>query len=147
VFIFQAIQLFQVGPVAVQGSFGVTYSDLTTTAIVTGLVDAHAGSAFDQTPSANLGSIDVGGGDIDITAIGNLFAKPNITSAGISGLASLSLAELNATVDGAVRAYVGQGIEVDAGSLDVLADASEMKAEALGLALAFAGLFAGSSGP
>ena len=115
-------------------------ADLEAHAIVSGTVDAHAGAAANTVPSSNIATIDVGSGDIDITAIGRMLAKPDIDSVGIAGGATVSDIELIADVTGTVHAYIGEGVDVDAGSVDVLADAPEMKAEALGLSLGFAGL-------
>ncbi|MGD8331638.1 MAG: hypothetical protein PVJ49_19555, partial [Acidobacteriota bacterium] len=129
---------------AVQASGIATVAILEANATVSGTVDAHAGAGVGTTPSSTTGKVDVGNGDIDITAIGHMKAKPDILSVGVGGLATVSDIELNADVTGVVRAYVGEGMEIDAGSLDVLADAPEMFAEALGLSLSFAGLFAGS---
>jgi hypothetical protein len=56
----------------------------------------------------------------------------------------VSLIEQNATVTGAVRAYVGQGVDLDASGLAILADAPEMKANVQGASITIGGLVGGS---
>ena len=107
---------------------------------VSGLVDAHAGAPAGTTPSNRLADIDVGQGSVLIDARGSMVATPDITAVGVAGGVALSGLKLRAIVNGAVRGYVGEGIELDAGSLRVNADAPVMLANAIGGTVNIAGL-------
>jgi hypothetical protein len=115
-------------------------ADLDAHAVVSGTVDAHAGAGANTTPSSSIGTIDVGGGDIDITALGDMLATPDITAVDIAGGVTISDITMLAEVTGTVRAYIGEGVEVDAGGVAILADAPVMKALADLLTVNIAGL-------
>ena len=96
---------------------------MTANANVTGTVDAHIGSASGVSPSlSNIGIVNIDG-QVNVTAIGNMYAAPTVVSLGGALAVAISLIEQNATVSGTVRGYVGQGIDLDAGGLAILADA------------------------
>ncbi|MEQ1826278.1 MAG: hypothetical protein ABL921_10035, partial [Pirellula sp.] len=108
-------------------------------AFITGTVDAHIGSASGTTPSSDLSIVGVGGGQVNVNAAAKMTATPTIFSFG-AGAASVSALFPTATIDGKVRAYVGEGVDIDAGGLMVKASAPILHAQAHALGIGFGGL-------
>ncbi|HET9217460.1 MAG TPA: LEPR-XLL domain-containing protein, partial [Terriglobia bacterium] len=124
---------------------GIDLNFIKATAKVTGLMDAHIGAPANELLGPNLASVNVGNGAIDIHAKGSMQATPHIIAGGLSGLADITDLDLTALVSGTVRSYIGEGVEIDAGTLTILADAPVMKAMAQTLEISIAGIASGSN--
>ena len=105
---------------------GVTVVDVDTT--VTGVVDAHVGSAAGTTPVSAVADLDLIG-DLDIDADAVMTVSPSITEFGLS-LFSVSVLYPSAWLQGAVRAYIGEGVDVDAANIHIEASAPSLSAVA-----------------
>ncbi len=91
-------------------------------ATVSGIVDAHVGSAAGTTPDPDAGTLTVNG-DLKIDAHGDMFADPSVQEAGFSLGANVGDMTITGIVDGVVRAYIGEGVVVSADSVEITADA------------------------
>ncbi|GGO80245.1 hypothetical protein GCM10011348_16530 [Marinobacterium nitratireducens] len=113
-------------------------------AVVSGSVDAHVGAAAETAASNNLGFVDVQGGSVAINAVADMLAKPELTGIGLAGGVYIGNYELLGEVTGNVLAYIGEGVDVDAGNVAILADATQMMADTQSVAVNIAGLVAAS---
>ena len=113
--------------IKISGLVGV--SVLTSYATVSGIVDAHVGAGANTVASNDIGTVDVGTGTLAITANGRMKALPDLFSFGLAGAVSVSAITVGSTIDGAVRSYIGEGMDVDAGTINITATAPEMEAK------------------
>ena len=97
------------------------------TAIVQGTVDAHVGAVAGSTPAVNSTVVTLTG-DVDVAASSTMTANAT-ANGGAGGAISVAVMLPSATVSGVTRAYVGEGTNLDAGTLDVTA-ASAMQSNA-----------------
>ena len=116
----------------------------TANAIVSGLVDAHIGTAANATPGSTLTVVNTGSGAVTVDARSSMSATPTVTAIAVAGGVSISDLTMFATISGKTRAYVGEGTDLDAGSLSVAADAPTMNATANLQTVNVAGLGSGS---
>ena len=91
------------------------------TAIVSGVVDAHVGTTMGTTAPASPASIDAG--TVTITANAQKMSAVALADSAAVSLANVTVMIPSATVSGAVRAYVGEGVTLHATSLTVTATA------------------------
>ena len=89
------------------------------TAIVQATVDAHIGAVAGSTPAANSTVVNLTG-DVDVAASSTMTANAT-ANGGAGGAISVAVMLPSATVSGVTRAYVGEGTNLDAGTLDVTA--------------------------
>lgn len=109
------------------------------TAIVSGTVDAHVGSAAGSTPSARLATLVLTGA-LTVDAHATMTATPQIFKAGVAFAVDITVLFPVATLGGIVRAYVGEGVHVTAASVRIEASAPLLAAVANGAAIGFSGL-------
>ena len=109
---------------------------------VTGVVDAHVGAAAGSVPSAVVGDVNLGSGLLDLDAYATMDAVPTIASGSVAAIA-VTMLKLVGEVTGTIRAYIGEGVDVDAGSVDIDAD-GHLKANVVSNSLNFSGLAGGS---
>ena len=112
------------------------------TAVVSGIVDAHVGPAASTTPGGVAWSI-VLTGSASISAISTMDAMATADGGG-GGVANVAIMLPNATVSGTTRAYLGEGADLTAASLSILADATRMVATATSLAVGIGALGSGT---
>ena len=119
-------------------SLGVTANGILPDAAVTGTVAAWIGTPVGADPTGGVQLIQVAGG-VDVTALAHMTATstPAALSGGLAVAVNLLLP--TATVAGVVRAYVGEGIDLNATSLEVIARAPIMNAIATGSAAGISG--------
>ena len=127
--------------VAVGGLAGGVGADAT--ADVSGIVDAHIGPAAGEIPSGVATRVNTHGAAITITARSSMTAIAQADGAGVSGGVTVAVMLPNADVMGITRAYVGEGVEIDAGSLTITANAPAMLARASSFAVGIGGFGAG----
>lgn len=97
-------------------------------ATITGVVDAHVGSAAGDAPiGSDISVIDLTGGALTIDADAVMTATPELFDLTIGGV-SVSVLFPTTTLAGVVRAYIGEAVDIDAGSIRIEASAPELKA-------------------
>jgi hypothetical protein len=106
--------------------------------IVSGVVDAHIGSAAGTSPISDISDIDTGAITVDADAV--MTATPTIQSVGVGILADINVLFPTAVLEGIVRAYVGEGVDIDASSVRLEASAPNLAAFAEGKGAGFGGL-------
>ena len=107
-------------------------------AIVSGTVDAHVGSAAGTTPSTRLADIDLTGA-LTVDAHAAMTATPTVKAANIS-IIDVSVLLPIARLAGIVRAYVGEGVDINAASAVVKAAAPSLAASASASGAGFSAL-------
>ena len=106
------------------------------TATVSGIVDAHVGSAAGTAPSSKVARLNLSGG-LFVDADADMTATPTVKKAlGIS-LVDVTVLLPVAVLKGTVRAYVGEGVDVGANQVHVEASAPLLAATATATALGF----------
>ncbi|MEO0465166.1 MAG: LEPR-XLL domain-containing protein, partial [Pseudomonadota bacterium] len=123
----------------ISAAAGVTASLSETIARVSSRTEAYAGAGADFVAATVPMGIDVGSGAVVIDANATMTATAESRGGGFAGIANLTLFRPYASVDGAVRAYLRDGVDVTAGSLSVTAgdepDEVNMTAYARGFAV------------
>ena len=109
------------------------------TATVSGVVDAHVGSAAGTAPSANLAQLDLTGSlTVDVHA--TMDATPQVNKALGIAIVDVTVLFPTARLVGTVRAYVGEGVDIDAASVSITASAPNLAAVATAEANGFSAL-------
>ena len=120
-------------------SLGVAAAGILPDAAVTGTVAAWIGSPVGTNPTGAASQVIDINGAVDVTALAHMTATSTPQALGGGLAAAVSVLLPTATISGTVRAYVGEGIDLDANSLDVIALAPMMNAIATGNALGISG--------
>ena len=109
------------------------------TATVSGTVDAHVGSAAGTAPSANVARLNLTG-PLNVDADASMTATPQVKKALGIALVDVTVLLPVAELKGTVRAYVGEGVDIDATALHVEASAPSLHAIAAAASLGFEAL-------
>jgi hypothetical protein len=105
-------------------------------ATVSGTVDAHVGSAAGTVPSSKVARLNLSGA-LAVDAVADMQATPTVKKAlGISAVDVTVLLPVS-VLKGTVRAYAGEGIDIDATSVHIKASAPLLEAKATATALGF----------
>jgi hypothetical protein len=116
----------------------VTVESVNTNATISHDVETFVGARNGASPSAfPVGSLTVLGSGLSMNAESNDWAFSQVTGGG-AGVVSVGISDPRAEIIGATRAYVGEGAQINATSIDVTATASERKAEARSLVVEIA---------
>ncbi|MDX2379978.1 MAG: hypothetical protein QNM02_09510, partial [Acidimicrobiia bacterium] len=110
---------------------------------VTGVVDAHIGSAVGETAHSTPTVVVARTGAVTVDAWASMSATATANGGGVAGGVTVNVMLPTATVAGIVRAYVGDSVTLTAKSLTVTANAPTMKADSttkVGAVAAFGGV-------
>ena len=96
-------------------------SDVTSNATVNGTVEAFIGAGSSQVASNVTTDVNVGSGAITVVADSEMYAVANLLGVDVGGVLSVGLYTPTATVSGKTSAFVRDGVNLLAGTLDVSA--------------------------
>ena len=116
----------------------VSGTDAKAKATISGTVDAHLGSSAGSAPSSQVSDVNVAG-PITIDAHAVMTATPTLTSVQVGGV-TISVLFPTTTLQGIVRAYIGEGVDVDAASVHIKASAPVLSAVATATGIGVAAL-------
>jgi hypothetical protein len=111
---------------------------------VTGITDAHIGAAVGETAAPTPSKVNAHSGSVTVDAWSSMTALATANGGGAAIAITVNVMLPTATVSGVTRAYVGDSVDLDAGSLRITADAPTMKAEATSKVAGISGFGSGN---